>query len=231
MAHSIATGGARAARAGRRRTQRVVLGLFIVALAAIGIFAAVLRGGFLIELRGKGVFPAPGSFDAGYAEWPWLTVAHIVPGMLFLALAPLQFVRRIRSRHLAVHRRSGRLLVGLGALIGVTALVMGFVLGFGGPLETSANTIFGAFFLYALGRAFYHVRRGEIAEHREWMIRMFAIALAITTMRPLVGLFFALTDWEFGRILGVVFWLAFLLHAAAAELWIRSTRPRRVGNG
>lgn len=198
----------------------------VVVLAVIGVVAGYRRGGFLLELRESGLMPAPGSFDAGYAEWPWLTVAHIVPGMLFLALAPFQFVRKIRSRHLAVHRGSGRILVGLGVMIGLTALVMGFVLGFGGPLETSANTVFGAFFLFALGKAFYHVRRHQIARHREWMIRMFAIALAIATMRPLVGLFSVVTDWPFDRTLGVVFWVAFLLHAAVAEIWIRATRPR-----
>jgi hypothetical protein len=39
--------------------------------------------------------------------------------------------------------------------------------------------LFGSLFLYALGKGFVHVRAGRVALHREWMIRAFAIALAI----------------------------------------------------
>ena len=36
-----------------------------------------------------------------------------------------------------------------------------------------------AAFLFALGKGFVHVRAGRVALHREWMIRAFAVALAI----------------------------------------------------
>ena len=42
---------------------------------------------------------------------------------------------------------------------------------------------FGVGFLVALGKGFQRVRAGRIDLHREWMIRAFAIALGIVTMR------------------------------------------------
>ena len=48
---------------------------------------------------------------------------------------------------------------------------------FGGATETAASIVFGFIFLFSLGKSFYHVKKKEIAIHREWMIRSFAIGL------------------------------------------------------
>jgi uncharacterized membrane protein YozB (DUF420 family) len=80
--------------------------------------------------------------------------------------------------------------------------------------------------LFALCKAFWHIRRREIALHRQWMIRAFSIGLAVATVRLIVGFFFAtsrfsgLTAHEF---FGIAFWIGFVLHLIAAEAWIPST--------
>ena len=158
-----------------------------------------------------------------FGEFPGTTLMHVLPGALFLLLAPLQFSRRIRTRHLRLHRWSGRLLVALGIPIGLTGLFFGLVNPFGGPLEAATVAIVGTLFLFALARAVIAIRRREIATHREWMIRVFAIALGISAVR-LVGIAFALTT---GTRPAVWFahsvWIGFLLTLSAAELWIRAT--------
>jgi hypothetical protein len=78
-----------------------------------------------------------------------------------------------------------------------------------------------------LVKAFGYIRRREIARHRECMIRAYAIGLAVATVRPIVGVFFAtsplthLTPQEF---FGAAFWLGFTLHLIAAEAWVNYTR-------
>src|SRR5437870_5490697 len=78
----------------------------------------------------------------------------------------------------------------------------------------------------ALGKAFRHVRRREVALPRESMIRAFSIGLAVATIRPIIGIFFAtrrisgLTPYEF---FGTAFWIGFVLHLIAAEVWIQWT--------
>ena len=69
-----------------------------------------------------------------------------------------------------------------------------------------------------------HIRRKEVARHREWMIRAFGIALGVATTRPIVGIFFAfrrLTPHEF---FGIAFWLGFTITLVATEAWIDHTR-------
>jgi hypothetical protein len=98
----------------------------------------------------------------------------------------------------------------------------------GGLNQAAATTLFGTFFLFALCKAFWHIRRREVSLHREWMIRSFSVGLAVATIRPIVGMFFAtsrmshLTPHEF---FGIAFWIGFVLHLMATEAWIHATLP------
>jgi uncharacterized membrane protein len=167
------------------------------------------------------------ALDAGFARHPLLTMFHIVPGLLFMVLGPLQFVRRLRSRRPGFHRWTGRVVIASGLIIGSTALVMSTRMAIGGVNETVATMLFAIVFLFALVKAFLSIRRGKVAQHREWMIRAFAIGLAVATVRPMVGVFFAtrsithLTPHDF---FGTAFWLGFTMNSIVAEIWINYTR-------
>jgi uncharacterized membrane protein len=153
---------------------------------------------------------------------------HILPGGLFLTLASLQFVPSIRQKHLQFHRWSGRILVGCGLIIGISALVMSYTMNIGGPNETAATTLFAILFLICLIKGYLHIRRKEVERHREWMIRAYGVALGVATTRPIVGIFFAfrrLTPHEF---FGIAFWLGFTTTFLAAEAWVDYTRQRRI---
>jgi uncharacterized membrane protein len=170
------------------------------------------------------------ALDGLFARYPFLTLSHIVPGLLFMILGPLQFSATIRARYLRWHRWSGRVFVVCGLVIGITALVMSVAMpAIGGLNQAAATILFGSFFLFALCKAFWHIRRREIALHREWMIRAFAIGLAVATIRPIIGIFFAtipfshLTPYPF---FGTAFWIGFVLHLITAESWIHTTRPQ-----
>jgi uncharacterized membrane protein len=170
--------------------------------------------------------------DDLFARHPVLTLVHIVPGMLFMILGPLQFSSTIRARHLRWHRLSGRVFVICGLVIGISALVMSLGMpAIGGVNQAAATTLFGSFFLFAVCKAYWHIRRREIALHREWMIRAFSIGLAVATIRPIVGVFFAtspLTNLTPREFFGIAFWIGFVLHLIAAEAWIRTTPAGRV---
>ena len=116
-------------------------------------------------------------------------------------------------------------------IIGISALVMSFTMqSIGGVNQAAATILFGTFFLLALGKAFWHIRRREVALHREWMIRAFGVGLAVAIIRPIIGIFFAtsrfsgLTPYQF---FGTAFWIGFVLQLMAAEAWIHATKPRR----
>jgi uncharacterized membrane protein len=207
------------------RTKLPFLWAGVIFLALVGIASVVHRAWFLRELLTTGHRPSADPIVAGFAQHPFLTLVHIVPGALFMLLGPLQFVNGIRQRRPALHRWMGRTFLVCSVVIGISALVMGLIMPIGGANESAAIAVFGSLFLFALWRAYRHIRRREFARHREWMIRGFAIGLAVATIRPIVGIFFAtsrlthLTPHEF---FGTAFWLGFSLQTMAAEVYIRT---------
>lgn len=204
----------------------------VTVLAIAGVAIVFLRVAELLGPLFGQPLPAEDSFGAGFLRWPGLTLLHTIAGLIFMVLGPLQFVAKVRSRHITLHRWCGRIYAAAALVIGVTALVMGLVIGFGGQAETTAVTVFSVLFLGCLSRALFHIRRREVAAHREWMIRAFALGLSVATMRPVMALFIGFSELSFAQILGIAFWLAFSLHLVLAELWIRFTRrakaPARV---
>lgn len=157
----------------------------------------------------------------------WLATAlHVFPGAFILALGLLQFSATIRRRHPAIHRASGRVLLVAVAVAALSGIYFGLFAPFGDIVESSAAVIFGGFMLFAAARAFAAIRRREIARHREWMIRMFSMAIGISVMRVMAMLAVLMSgaDPVTPRAFGVLLWTGWLVTLAAAELWIRYTR-------
>jgi len=92
---------------------RRLLWFAVIFLVLIGV-AAVTRSSLVLiwpqRFSGSSSNPAA-ALDAGFARHVALTFIHILPGALFLALAPFQFVPNVRQKHLQFHRWMGRVLV------------------------------------------------------------------------------------------------------------------------
>ena len=122
------------------------------------------------------------------------------------------------------------MLVTCGALSGVFALVASFrFAAFGGISTQAATLFFGAIFLFSLAKAFRHIRRREIDLHREWMIRVFALAMGVATIRVFIGLFQAIGGLGIEEVFGTTFWLGFGVNLVVAEVWINVTRRTVTG--
>lgn len=112
----------------------------------------------------------------------------------------------------------------------LSALFFGLLMPYGGPGEAIATALFGGLFLAAISRAFIAIRRHPVARHREWMIRAFAIAIGISTVR-VVGAVFDVTLTPAGirppEIFVLSIWVGWAITLGAAEAWVRCTRSRR----
>ena len=203
----------------------------VIFLAFIGLAVAVRRSVVLLKPGALSTRKNPAvELDNAFANRSTLTLAHILPAMLFMVLGPLQFVRSLRSKYPQVHRWSGRIFLAASAVVGVTGLTLAFGKTIGGLDEKSAIVLFGSFFLVALAKALWHALRREFDQHREWMIRGYAIGLAVATIRPIMGTFFAAAVLRGHRpdpheFFGTAFWIGFTLQMIAAEIWINYTRP------
>jgi Predicted membrane protein (DUF2306) len=73
----------------------------------------------------------------GFLMYPTIVALHVTLGGLYLA--PFQFVRRIRFRHLGYHRWAGRVLVSIGLVVGATGVFMGLVIPIAGWIERGVH--------------------------------------------------------------------------------------------
>ena len=111
----------------------------------------------------------------------------------------------------------------------LAGLHFGLSVPFGGAGEAAAVAVVGGWFLITLGRAFRAIRGGDVARHREWMIRAFAVAIGVSTVRVVaVVLDIALAPARIPpRDMFVLsIWIGWAITLLAAERWIVSTRPR-----
>jgi len=244
-----------AATAPRRRVPPLLIRVLwgsVILLAVIGVGAAVGRWVFLADFATR-VDPvrerildvlrlvdpflmerAEGldQFDGRFAAHPVLTLLHVLPGGIFLVLAPFQFSSRIRGRHIQFHRWSGRALILAGLVSALSGLYFGILMPYGGPAEVAVIVLVGGLFLTAIGRALAAIRKHQVSRHREWMIRAFAVAIGISTVRIVAGVYdMALTPAGVrpAEIFVLSLWTGWALTLAGAELWIRYTRARGRG--
>ena len=223
------------AKVNGKRSRVVWIAVIFLAVAGLAVAArrtvALLRPGTLSpRTNSASAMAAPAAaMDALFASQRALTLAHVIPAMLFMILGPLQFVRRIRERQPAIHRWSGRIFLTASAVVGISGLWMASGKTIGGMDEKAAIVLFGSFFLVALAKALWHAMRREFARHREWMIRGYATGLAVATIRLIMAMFFASAVLrghtpEPREFFGMAFWIGFTAQAVAAEMWIVWTR-------
>jgi uncharacterized membrane protein len=192
-----------------------------VALSAIPVAAGVLR---LVQLAGgPAVIPA----DHRFAGFPLPLVVHIVAAASFALVGILQFMPRFRRRHRAWHRRAGRVLSVAGLLVAISALWMTL---FYAPQPGTGDLLyllrlgFAAAMATCLVLGFTAVRRRDIAAHRAWMIRAYAIGLGAGTQALTEGIGGAL--FGAGEVRGdLAKGAGWVINLAVAEWSIRRKGP------
>ena len=159
------------------------------------------------------------ALDAAFASHAALTLAHILPALAFVLLAPLVVFRKPAGSIWPVH-----LLFRLGVIVGLTAYAMS-TYSVGGWVERSAVLFFDTLFLFSLFRSYRYLRHAELLPHRRWLIRAIAILLGIATTRPVMIAFFATSSFTHltpPQFFGFAFWIGFSINTLIVELWLRS---------
>jgi hypothetical protein len=202
---------------GRSSWTRPVLYLLCFIAAAVALRRIVA----LLIVTGAPRAAQFAALDADFAARKGLTLAHVIPALIFVLLLPLWFSVKMRLKP-GLHRRITWLLFALGAVVGLTAIPM-VAHPVGGVTELSAIIVFDGLFLFSFARAFVLFLKHE-PHYREWMLRGIAILLGIATTRPVMGVFFAtmrLTHLEPRQFFGIAFWIGFGVTYLAGEWWLQ----------
>jgi len=203
----------------------LVLRIGFWACTAIAI-AVVIRRILALADPPRSAPPQLAALDAVFASHAALTLAHILPALAFVLIAPLVIFRKPANA-----AWPERLIFPLGLIVGLTAYAMS-IFPVGGWVERSAVLIFNSLFLFSLFRAWRYMQRGDSQQERRWMLRAIVVLLGIATTRPVMGVFFAtspITHLTPSQFFGIAFWIGFSINTLAIELWLRTrASPERL---
>ena len=185
----------------------------------------VLSGAFQLGTIQQGPSDvADAMASAQYFETPIPIVLHIVGGILFNLLGPLQFAPGLLKRRPRWHRLSGRLLVVSGFFVAGTGIWMNhFFPQYGTFLKYPGILVNSLGLAVSLTLALQAIRSKErdIQKHRRWMARAVAFGLGPATQRVFILPIFFVYGMEAisDLTIGVVIWVGFLANLAVVE-WV-----------
>lgn len=194
----------------------------LVALTALPLTAGSLR---ILELAGgPQLLPANPRIDAS----PVPLVLHVVAAAVYVVAGAFQFPARLRRGHLAWHRRTGRVIAGAGVVVAGSGVWMTlFYAGApGGDLLWTARLLAGSATAGSIVLGFTAIRRRDVASHRAWMIRAYALAVAAGTQVFTQGI----GEGVFGTsdlVTGLSVSSGWVINAVLAEWIVRRPGARR----
>lgn len=201
----------------------------IVALIALSIVPFVAGIARLVDLASESEITAE---NARFFAAPAPIVLHIIAASLFNILGAFQFAPKFRSRNWFWHRNAGRLLIACGFIAAISGVWMTQFYALH-PLQLQGNLLYG-FRLFigsamavSIGLSLAAILRRNVAQHRAWLIRAYAIAQGAGT-QVLVFL-----PWEL--ILGkpneqtrdILMILAWVINLTIAE-WVIRRKPSHI---
>lgn len=162
-----------------------------------------------------------------YQPFKWYLLPHGIAGACALLLGPMQFSDRLRKRFTKLHRVVGRIYVA-GVFV---AGPLGFYIQFfeermGATRSFSmAAAVDAALWMTTTGIAFAFILSGKVQQHRQWMVRSFAVALVFLEVRVVSGI----TGWEkLGPSVDeTIVWVCLAFSILAADIVLQLEELRR----
>jgi uncharacterized membrane protein len=200
----------------------------LIALSFIPVAAGIAR---LAGLAGGATITPE---NARFFEMPLPVVIHILGASIFCILGAFQFVPGLRRGRPSWHRVAGRILIPCGLAAGLSGLWMTQFYPLSphlqGDLLYGFRILIGSAMVMFIALSFSAIRRRDIARHRAWMIRGYAIAQGAGT-QALVSLLWFIIFGEPGNLVRDLLLIAgWIINLGVAEWIIRANRFHQTYN-
>ena len=166
-----------------------------------------------------------------FAEVPVRMFAHALAGLTFGLLGPLQFTRVLQRRFGRLHRVLGRVFAVAGLFLGAAGL--GLMLQFpdaASPLLNGARTLASLALILALALGVRAAMLRDIASHKAWMIRAYAVGMGAATVALVMFPIFLITGQPpTGLLSDLCFVGSWAVNIAVGEWVIRATSGHPMG--
>ena len=196
----------------------------LIALSFIAFLGGVVR---LVGLAsGAQITPE----NARFVAVPLPVVIHIISALLFCILGAFQFAPGFRRRRPGWHRRAGRLLVLCGLAAGLSGLWMTQFYPLYPHLQRELlygfRMLFGSGMVVSIALGLAAILRRDIAQHRAWMIRGYAIGQGAGTQAVTALLWLLIFGTPNDLTKELLMGASWAINLAVAEWIIRSNRSR-----
>lgn len=208
--------------------------LFLTGLPRFALFLLaslpVLIGVAILISMQHGQIDALSDADdlARRASYPFAVVGHILGGSLMLLLGLAQFSIWFRRKYPAWHRWTGRGLVAGGGYFALSGLWMNAAVQARADswLHDAAQNVVAVAMLAVLVLGMHAIWRRDIAAHRAWMMRAYAIGLGAGTQAVILGAWMLAVGLPGEGLRAGLMGLAWAINLAVAEWVIGGTRRR-----
>jgi len=145
--------------------------------------------------------------------------AHVVWGPIALLLGPSQFMPACRKQRIGLHRKMGYIYIVAVAFAGLAGLGIAPFASTGLVAQIGFSGLAIAW-LYTTFQAFQAIKQRQVAQHRNWMVRSFALTLAAVTLRIYLPISL-ISGVAFSVAYPVIAWACWVPNLAVAEGLIR----------
>jgi uncharacterized membrane protein len=162
-----------------------------------------------------GALMIPPPLKPNFMGHPAAFYVHIGGASTALLIGPWQFLEGLRRRHRLVHRAMGMVYVTACLVGGLAALPIALGSN-GGPVAAAGFLTLAVLWLWTTARAVAAIASGDIASHRRWMVRSFALTLAGVTLRLYLPVAF-ITPFGFHDAYAAIAWLCWAPNLVLAD--------------
>lgn len=197
----------------------------LIALSAVPALAGAAR---LVDLSGGRT-----EENARFFDLPLPIVVHIIGATTFCVLGAFQLQPSLRRRRPTWHRWSGRILVPAGiaaALSGMWMAVFSDLPAYDNTALMWLRLVFGSLMVAGLVLGLRAILRRDVATHRRWMARSYAVAQGAGTQALVLGPLTLVAGQPDGTVKAVGMGLAWVINLAVAE-WLVRRGQRHVISG
>ena len=151
---------------------------------------------------------------------PTAVFVHTLFGPIALVLGIVNLLPAMRSRRWALHRLIGRIYLVSGLMLGLAG---GYLALFAaaGPVARLGFFVLAVATVVTLVGGYVNIRQRHIVQHREWMLRSYALIFGAVTLRIWLPLLIIAYHGEFDPAYRWVAWVSWVPNILWAEWRIR----------
>jgi hypothetical protein len=209
-----------------KRTRRYVpIGILYLIILMFSLYIAIM---YLFHDAASAPIVKSKLKDAGFSLFIWKAFfyPHIILGTLALAIGPFQMTSRSR-RNPKVHRILGRI---YASAIGLNILMVPYlaIYSTGGIPASVAFLVLDAAWLVTTGMGVWRIIQRNIAAHRRWILRSYAITWVFVSFRIVVALISIFTHAAMSISFPVAVYVSIAINLLLTEIYLRRRDKRAV---